>query len=169
MNRPLKAAVLLFAVFVCALLSHALYATPVTDHCFDASGALHAASGICVGGPSAPRLSIARSALRELRERMARYDYPTGICIIGPLEEDPRAPDSVEEAWLLEKLYGPPQRWILSIVPLRELAEPSVDLGETLHVEQIYDITVGILTSKTVSHLSVELRGDTIRVYELDA
>lgn len=169
MSRSLKVVVLLFAAFVCALLSHALYATPVTDRCFDAGGALHAVSGISVAGTFAPRISIARSALRELRERMARYAYPTGICIMGPLEEDSRAPDSVEEAWLLEKLYGPPQRWILSIVPLEEFAEPSVDPGETLHVEQIFGVTVGVRTSKTVSHLSVELRGDAIRVYEVDA
>jgi hypothetical protein len=85
------------------------------------------------------------------------------------MEEDPRAPESVEEAWLLERLYGPPQRWILNIVPLEELERPSVEPGETLHVEEIDGITVGILTSKTVSRLTVELHGDAIRVFEIDA
>ena len=100
---------------------------------------------------------------------MARYDYSTGICIMGPLAEDPRAPTSVEEAWLLERLYGPAPRWTLSIVPLEELAATPVDPGETLHLGKVYGITVAILTSRTVSHLRVELHGDALRIHEVDA
>ena len=100
---------------------------------------------------------------------MARYGYPTGIRITGPMEEDCRAPDSIEEAWLLEKLYGPPQRWIFDIVPLPELRTSAVDAGERYCVTQVRGITFGILTSKTVSRLSIELHADAIRVYELDA
>ena len=106
-----------------------------------------------------PHVSIARSALRELRERIARYKYPTGIRIIGPLEEDCRAPESVEDAWLIEKLYGPPQRWVLTMVPLDELEEKTVEPGESFHVEDVSGISVGILTSKTVQRLHIELRG----------
>ena len=169
MTRLSKVVVLVLTVVVCALLTQALDGTPVTDRWFGASGSVHAVSAICVGGSGGPRISIARDALRELRERIACYDYPTGICIVGPFAEDPRAPTSIEEAWLLEKLYGPPQRWILSIVPLEELAELSVDPGETLHLGQIHGIKIGILTSRSVSRLNVQLRGDAIRVYELDA
>ena len=100
---------------------------------------------------------------------MARFKYPTGICITGPMEEDCRAPESIEEAWLLEKLYGRPQRWVFAIVPLEELHAPSVDAGERYCVVEVRGIEVGILTSKTVSHLSIELNGDAIRVYELEA
>lgn len=78
-------------------------------------------------------------------------------------------PDSIEEAWLSEQLYGPPQRWILHVVALEELAAPPIDPGEMFCVERVCGITVGILTSKTVSRLSIELHGDAIRVYEFDA
>jgi len=68
------------------------------------------------------------------------------------LEEDARAPESVEDAW------GPLQRW----VPHDELEEKAVEPGESFHVEEVSGISVGILTSKTVPRLH-------IRVYELDA
>jgi hypothetical protein len=100
---------------------------------------------------------------------MARYDFPTGICITGPFEEDPRAPDGIEEAWLLERLYGRPQRWVLAIVPLAELSAPEIDPGEFFFVQNVIGIEVGVHTSKTVSRLSVELYRDAIRVYELAA
>jgi hypothetical protein len=74
-----------------------------------------------------PQVSISQSALRELRERMSRHECPTGVRIMGPFEEDSRAPDSVEEAWLLEKLYGPPQRWVLEIVPLEEFQDEDME------------------------------------------
>jgi hypothetical protein len=114
------------------------------------------------------RVSIARSALRELRERIAQYPYPVGVRIIGPLQEDCRAPESLEDAWLIEKLYGPPQRWVLTIVPLDEFDEGTVDPGESFHVENIGGIPIGILTSKTVQRLHIELHGDAIRVQEID-
>jgi hypothetical protein len=116
-----------------------------------------------------PQVSISGDALRELRDRMARYAYPTGVLVTGPMAEDCRAPDSIEEAWLLEKLYGRAQRWVLEISPLGELAEQPVDPGETLHVEEVSGISVGVLTSKTVQRLSIELHGDAIRVCEIDA
>jgi hypothetical protein len=165
MNRPLKLAALLLSVITSLLLSQALWAAGVTDH---HGPALETAS-VCISVPFAPHVSIARSALRELRERMARYPYPTGVCITGPFEQDCRAPESVEEAWLLEKLYGPPQRWVLDIVPMSELSEPSLDRGELFFVRDVSGISVGVLTTKTVSRLSVELYRDVIRVYELDA
>jgi hypothetical protein len=115
-----------------------------------------------------PRVSITNAALRELRDRMAKRDCPSGIWIIGPLQEDCRAPASVEDAWLIEKLYGPPPRWILDIVPVEALEQPRVERGESFHVETVQDIAVGILTSKTVERLSIELHGDTIRVFERD-
>jgi len=58
-------------------------------------------------------------------------------------EQDCRAPESVEEAWLLEKLYGPPQRWVLDIVPLQELSAPSLDPGEGFFVEEVGGVLVG--------------------------
>jgi len=116
-----------------------------------------------------PHVSISSRALSEIRERMARYKRATGIRITGPLEEDCRAPDSIEEAWVIEKLYGPPQRWVFNVVPLDELTEESVDPGESFHVEEVNGVSIGILTSKTVERLHIDLHGDAIRVYELDA
>lgn len=116
-----------------------------------------------------PQVSIAHSALRELRERMTRYDSPTGIWIIGPMQEDCRAPESVEDAWLLEKLYGRPPRWVLDIVPIEIVKEPIEPTEGFYYVEEVSGITIGILTSKTVQRLRIELRGDAIRVYEPDA
>jgi hypothetical protein len=116
-----------------------------------------------------PQVSISRSALRELRERMSSYECPTGVRIMGPFEEDSRAPDSVEEAWLLEKLYGPPQRWVLEIVPLEEFQDEDMESSEHLHVGEFKGIPVGVLTSKPVQRLHIELNGDAIRVFELDA
>lgn len=165
MNRSLKIGALLLAIAIWVLVSHALSAATLTDH---GRTALEAAGTVYIGASWVPQVAITRSALRELRDRMARYQYPTGICIMGPMEEDCRAPDSVEEAWLIEKLYGPPPRWILHIVPLEELAAPSFDPGEKYCATQVSGITVGILTSKTVSRLSIELHEDAIRVYELD-
>ena len=63
----------------------------------------------------------------------------------------------------------PPQRWVLNIVPLDELEEKAVEPSESFHVEGVSGIAVGILTSKTVPRLHIELHGDAIRVYELDA
>ncbi len=165
MNRPLKIAALLLSVIASLLLTQALWAAGVTDH---HGPALETAS-ICISAPFAPHVSITRSALRELQERIARYNYPTGVCIAGPFEQDCRAPESVEEAWVLEKLYGPPQRWVLDIVPTSELSAPSIDRGEFFFVQDVAGVSVAVLTTKTVSRLSVELYRDAIRVYELDA
>jgi hypothetical protein len=88
---------------------------------------------------------------------------------MGPFEEDSRAPDSVKEAWLLEKLYGPPQRWVLEIVPLEEFQDEDMESSEHLHVGEFKGIPVGVLTSKPVQRLHIELNGDGLRVFELDA
>jgi hypothetical protein len=165
MNRSLRVGALVFSFVAWLLLSQALYAGPAPDH---AASALETAS-ICISAPWMPHVSITRSALCELRERTARYDYPTGLCITGPFEQDCRAPESVEEAWLIEKLYGPAPRWVLHIVPLQELAAPSVDPGEPFYLTDVCGTAVGIHTSKTVSRLSIELYGDAIRLLELDA
>jgi len=164
-KRSLGIGGLIVSVGIWLLLSQTLQAANVTEH---TGPALEAAS-ICISAPWVPRVSITRNALVELRERMAKYAYPTAVCITGPFEEDCRAPDGIEEAWLIEKLYGPPQRWVLDIVPLHELAAPALDPGESLSVVEVGGVTVGVLTSKTVSRLSVELHGDAIRVHELDA
>ena len=165
MKSIMKLAVVLLVVVICGVASHVVSGATVTDH----TSGLEVATGIYVGASWVPEVSITRGALRELRERMARYDYPTGICIMGPMAEDCRAPRNLEEAWLLERLYGPPQRWVFDIAPLAELRALSADPGESYCVIEVRGITVGVLTSKTVSRLSIELRGDAIRVYELDA
>jgi len=165
MNRPLKIAVLLFSVIASLFLAQALCSAGIVEH----SGPALETASVCISAPLVPHVSITRSALRELRERMVQYDYPTGICITGPFEEDCRAPGNLEEAWVLEKLYGPPQRWVLDIVPLQELSAPSFDPGEAFFVAQVDGLSVGVLTTKTVSRLSIELYRDAIRVYELDA
>ena len=165
MKRSLKVAAFAFALVAWLFVTSALYAAPFADQ---PTPSFEAAS-VYISAPWLPHVSITRSALNELRDRMVRYDYPTGVCITGPFEEDCRAPGSVEEAWLIEKLYGPAPRWVLEIVPLQELAALALDPGEIFHVEELYGITVGVHTSKTVSRLSVELNGDAILVYELDA
>src|SRR5260221_10530783 len=100
MNRPLKIAALLLSVVASLLLTQALFAAGVADH----SGSALDTAGICISAPLVPHVSITRSALRELRERMAQYNHPMGVCITGPFEEDCRAPGNLEEAWLLQKL-----------------------------------------------------------------
>jgi len=165
MERSRRIGAILVAIVACLLLSAALYAAPLTEH----TGPSLEAVSICASAPWVPHVSITRSALRELRDRMARYDYPTGLSITGPFERDSRAPESVEEAWLIEKLYGPPQRWVLAIVPLWELAATTPDPGESFLLQHFSGLSVGILTSKTVARLSIELAGDAVRVYELDA
>lgn len=166
MNRVMKLAVVLVLIAVVGLASHvASGAAPLADH----GGGVEIAGGIYVGASWVQRVSITRGALRELRERMTRYAFPTGICITGPMAEDCRAPRNPEEAWLLEKLYGPPQRWVFDIRPLDELRALSADPGEIYCVTDVRGITVGILTSKTVSRLSIELHRDAVRVYEFDA
>jgi hypothetical protein len=164
MKRSLGIGGLLLSVLIWLLLSQTLQAASLPEH---TSPALEAAS-MCISVPWMPRVSITRNALVELRERMAQYNYPTGVCITGPFEADCRAPESVEEAWLIEKLYGPPQRWVIDIVPLHELGAPSLDPGEGFSVVEVGGVTVGVLSSKTVCRLSVELYEDAIRVYELD-
>jgi hypothetical protein len=116
-----------------------------------------------------PRVLITADARHELLDRMAAFRFPTGVRITGPMQEDCRAPDSLEEAWLIEKAYGPAPRWVLEIVPLATLEHPTVEVQEFFRVEKIGDIAVGIPTSKRVEQLRVELQGDTIHVYEVDA
>ena len=165
MRRSLRVAALVFGIVAWLLLSPTLTAAPSCDQDVRA----FEAAGIYLGSTWTPRISIARSALDELRDRMVRHDYPTGLCIMGPFAEDYRAPGSLEEAWHLEKLYGRSPRWVLQIVALDELASPSLEPGELFYLEKISGISVGVLTSKTVSWLNVELLGDSICVFELDA
>ena len=115
-----------------------------------------------------PQVSIAREALRELRQRIGRFATPAGVLITGPLKEDPRAPSDLEEAWALERLYGPPQRWVLDIRPLSELAEMPFEPGANLFSENVAGIHVKLLTTQAVDKLRVELRGENIRIYEDD-
>jgi hypothetical protein len=165
MKRSLKVGALVLTIAAWLFLSQALYATPYTEH----SGPCIEAAAICASAPWIPHVSVTRSALSELRDRMAKYNYPTGIYITGPFEQDCRAPASVEEAWLIEKLYGPAPRWVLDIVPLQEFVAESPDPSDTFSVTEVSGITVGVLTSKMVARLSIELYGDAIRIYELDA
>ena len=116
-----------------------------------------------------PQVSIAQNALLELRERMAKYQSPTGILIMGPMEENSLAPDSIEEAWMLERLYGPPQRWILDILPLEEITQVPDESREMFYSQDIDGLHITILTNKTVEQLRIELHGDSIRVFEPDA
>jgi hypothetical protein len=164
MSYIVKLGITLLLIAVCGAAPHVVSGATLTDH----THTLEVASSIYLGASWVPQVSVTRAALRELRERMARYDYPAGICITGPMAEDCRIPESIEEAWLLEKVYGPPQRWVFAIVPADELRAPPLDVGEHYYVTQVDGITVGILTSKTVSHLSIELFGDAIRVLEID-
>jgi hypothetical protein len=112
------------------------------------------------------RLTITSDALRELRERMARSKWPLGISIVGPLDYDVRAPESPEEAWAVQKLYGPLQRWVLNLVPVAVLGDVT---RQGFYVEEVSGISVRVLAPAPVPHLCVELQGDTIRVYEVDA
>ena len=164
MTRTLKLGALALVIVGWLLFSQALYAAPGPEH----TVATVEVAGVCAGSTWTPRITITRDALRELRDRMARYERPMGICITGPYEEDCRAPSSLEEAWLLEKLYGRAPRWVLDIVPLRELVKPALDPGELFWVAETYGLRAGIHTTKTVSHLRVELCRDAIRVYEYD-
>ena len=74
--------------------------------------------------------------------------------------------DNPEEAWAVQQLYGPPQRWILKFVPAEIIGDVS---RQGFHIEEVSGITVQVLAPTPVPHLCVELVGDTIRVYEVDA
>ena len=115
------------------------------------------------------RISIFSSARRELLARMACFAFATAVLITGPMLTDCRAPDSVEEAWLLERAYGPPPRWIIDIVPKRALERTPLERGETLQLQDVSGIRVGVLSSKDVPHLAIDLKGDSLRVLEIDA
>jgi len=115
------------------------------------------------------RISIFSSARRELIARMAQLAVVAVVLVMDPMAEDCRAPANPEEAWLLEQLYGPAQRWVIDVVPEQALKALPVDPGETLYVEDVGGIRVAVLTSKTVSHLGIELLGNHLRVYEIDA
>ena len=109
-----------------------------------------------------PRISITNDALRELRERLAHCRSPSGVSILGPLEGGAWPADDLEEAWLVEKLYGPHPRWVLHVMPLEAFSE-------SFHVEEVCGIHVEVLTQGPIPRLSVELQGDAIRVHEVDA
>jgi hypothetical protein len=115
------------------------------------------------------RISIFNSARRELLKRMAVFAFATAVLVTGPMVHDCRAPDSLEEAWLLERAYGPPPRWVIEIVPRDTLEKTPLEAGESLQIQDVSGIRVGLLTSKDVAHLAIDLRGDSLRVLELDA
>ena len=112
------------------------------------------------------QVSIAQNALLELRERMAKYQGSTEILIMGPMEDDSRAPDSVEEAWMLERLYGPPQRWVLDMLPPGVVTQIPVESREMFHSQDVDGLHITVVTTKTVDQLRIELHGDSIRVFE---
>jgi hypothetical protein len=97
-------------------------------------------------------ISIFSSARRELLSRMACFAFATAVLITGPMLQDCRAPDSLEEAWLLERVYGPPPRWVVDIVPRGTLEQTPVEPGETLQIQDVFGIRVGLLTTKDVPH-----------------
>jgi hypothetical protein len=115
------------------------------------------------------QISITHDAVRELHERMARYEYPAGIWIIGPIDVG-YAPleDSVEAEWLLERAYGRAQRWTVVVVSLGCL-EPPVPKRGVFHVEEASGIPLAVLSHTAVPRLRVELHGDCIHVHEVDA
>jgi hypothetical protein len=113
-----------------------------------------------------PQVMITRDALEELRGRIAQQRHPSGVMILGPLEEDSRAPDGPEEAWHLERAYGPPQRWVFTILPVATIDQTPAETREEFHAEDIAGIRVGVLTTKSEAHLRVELHGDRIRIIE---
>jgi len=115
------------------------------------------------------RITMFGSARRELMARMAQVALLAIVLIVGPMAEDSRAPTSIEEAWMLERLYGPPQQWVIDVVPEHALATLAIAPGERLHLETVADIRIAVLTSKTVDHLGIELIVDQLRVYEIDA
>jgi hypothetical protein len=53
--------IVLLAVVVWAMSSRALYSYMVADRCFDAGGALDAATGLCIGAPWSTNPSILAS------------------------------------------------------------------------------------------------------------
>ena len=115
------------------------------------------------------KIVVTSQARDELRDRIAQHRAPsgvnTGVIIMGPMEEDSRAPDSVEEAWLLERAYGPAQRWVFHIAPM-EVMSQAVDELEELHTEVVDGIHIGVITTKPCANLRVELHGDRIRIVE---
>ena len=90
------------------------------------------------------------------------------MLITGPMRDDVRAPQDIEEAWLLEKLYGPPQRWVIDVVSLEKLWKAEIDPGEMFSLLRVDGVDVGVHSSATVERLNIELHGDAIRVRELD-
>ena len=115
-----------------------------------------------------PQVTVTRSALTELRERISGVSHPSEIWIMGPSDTNVRGSDSIEDSWLLEKLYGPRQRWIVLIMPLGTLQEHADESGEIYAVENVGGIPFGLVTNKKVTRLNIELFGDAIRVHELD-
>jgi hypothetical protein len=111
-----------------------------------------------------PRVSFTKDALCELRDCLARSKRPLGVSIVGPLDRDIRASNDPEEAWAVQKLYGPPQRWVLTLLPLEVFGERGA-LGS--HVEEVSGLRVLIRAPEPFPRLRVELQGDAIRVYEI--
>jgi len=161
MKHPVT--VLLIALVCFALVAAAIGSASAADPSCLPSDAVYA------GVVWTPRISITRGALEEIRERMSRFNEPMGIVIAGPHTEDARAPASLEEAWLLERLYGPAQRWTIDIVPVKALIEQKADPGELFWRGAASGIEVGVLTTKSPLRLHVEHVGDSLRVNESDA
>ena len=110
------------------------------------------------------RISFTGDALRELQERMAQSKRALGVSIAGPFDYDIRAADNAEEAWAVQKLYGPAQRWVLNLLPLEIFGDT---VAQGFHLEEIGGIPVRILAREPMPRLRVELHGDAIRVYEI--
>jgi hypothetical protein len=91
------------------------------------------------------------------------------VCIVGPLDDRSWSYDDLEEAWQLEKLYGKPQRWSIHLMPLgaRENVREAID--RNLHIEEVGGITFEVWTSPPAPRLKVELHGDVLHVFEIDA
>ena len=97
---------------------------------------------------------------------MARAASPSGILILGPVEDKAWPASSFEEAWHLEKLYGPRPRWSLHLTQFERVEQlPAVHF----HAEDIAGISVQVLSAVPIPNLSIELHGDAIRVREVDA
>ena len=87
---------------------------------------------------------------------------------MGPSPDSTWPSDSLEEAWSLERLYGPFQRWQFVFMPLDALRDTSFSRYRG-YAEEVDGIYFEVLSPPPVPRLRVELHGDAIRIYEFDA
>jgi hypothetical protein len=100
---------------------------------------------------------------------MASSKSRSGILIIGLNEDLSWSPDNLEEAWQLEKVYGPRPRWSIYVLPFETLQQPSAKSGVDFHIEQVSGLSVEVWSAVSVPRLRIELHGDAICVCEVDA